>query len=589
MGVLGHVHPAFRCNNRTIIVETAVSVLADFQVLMWAGLAVAAYRRWHGRPKRPEALILATFGILAAVSAIGFLLPEEGSESLLYRLTIRLVIAAIVVLPYLLFQFAGTFRTVGRAWRVAAISLTAATIVYGFAIDLPAPNLPQTAAVRVFVLVLVVQWVTLSMYTAVSLWRAGRGQPSVARNRMRTLALGATGLSIVLIIMGTQSDPDAVGPIQLGTQILTLLSGPLFLLGFAPPKPIVWWWRRHDEEALRSAQRDLMRSATPEDVARALLPHAVRIAGGFSGVLTARSGEVVGSFALNGAGPADRSETIEIPLHAGSIAIAASPYAPYFGAEGVASLGELASLTDLALARAEVLDDQRRLARELQLANQAMAEFVAIASHDLRTPLTVVQGLAHTLSTNWGRFDDTMKQDQLGAILRQSTQLSRIVEDLLTVSSIGSGAITAQPETIDLAVKVPSIVSDLGPAIGGVTVEVPPGTTAWVDPAHLTRMLSNYLRNATTYGAPPIQVSARASGDRVELRVRDGGLGVPAEFRDRLFEKFWRADKTKSRSASGTGLGLAIVRGLARAGGGDAWYEHEQGGPCFAVSLPSHP
>jgi signal transduction histidine kinase len=97
-------------------------------------------------------------------------------------------------------------------------------------------------------------------------------------------------------------------------------------------------------------------------------------------------------------------------------------------------------------------------------------------------------------------------------------------------------------------------------------------------------MLTNYVANALKYGGPPIRIEAREADGVVEIFVRDRGTGVPEEFVPRLFERFAQAGTKEG----GTGLGLSIVRGLARAQGGEAWYEPDpSGGACFGVRLPS--
>jgi signal transduction histidine kinase len=97
----------------------------------------------------------------------------------------------------------------------------------------------------------------------------------------------------------------------------------------------------------------------------------------------------------------------------------------------------------------------------------------------------------------------------------------------------------------------------------------------------------NYVGNAFKYGAPPIAVELLDAGDMVEVRVRDGGEGIPPEFAPHLFEKFAQASTGSTRGASGTGLGLSIVQGLARANGGEAWFEpNEPSGSVFGVRVP---
>jgi signal transduction histidine kinase len=119
-------------------------------------------------------------------------------------------------------------------------------------------------------------------------------------------------------------------------------------------------------------------------------------------------------------------------------------------------------------------------------------------------------------------------------------------------------------------------------------VTCPAELVAVVDPAHLTRILDNYLGNAFKYGEPPVCIEVERVGDFVELRVRDHGPGVPPEFVSRLFTKFGRLDTPTTRATQGTGLGLSIVKALAEANHGDVRYQQDEPkGGCFVVRLPA--
>ena len=228
----------------------------------------------------------------------------------------------------------------------------------------------------------------------------------------------------------------------------------------------------------------------------------------------------------------------------------------------------------------------QRANNELQAVNQSLREFVAVASHDLRGPLTSILGLASTLTQLGDRVPPEKQTRFLGIIERQAQHLEHMIEELLTVSRIEAGALETHAEVVKLAESVSRVVEDFGHRARGVRVEVNEAR-ALVDPDHLQRILFNYVGNALKYGAPPISVEARHAGEWVEVVVRDSGRGVPDEFRPRLFDKFARGET--SGEVEGTGLGLSIVRGLARANGGDTWYEQNRPrGACFGVRL-RHP
>jgi PAS domain S-box-containing protein len=227
------------------------------------------------------------------------------------------------------------------------------------------------------------------------------------------------------------------------------------------------------------------------------------------------------------------------------------------------------------------ITEEKRIQRQLQQTNAAMRDFVATASHDLRTPLTSVIGFSQGLVDH----GDTMPAAQItefGTIItRNARRASRLVDDLLTLSQVDAGAIPVNAEAVAVAAAVREVVERVS---SGVQCSVDEAVVALVDGDHLERIVGNLVTNALRHGEPPITVSSRAAGDHVELLVCDGGKGVDGDFVERLFTRFARAD---SSNPDGTGLGLAIVRGLAVANGGDAFYEPAPaGGACFGVRLP---
>jgi signal transduction histidine kinase len=228
----------------------------------------------------------------------------------------------------------------------------------------------------------------------------------------------------------------------------------------------------------------------------------------------------------------------------------------------------------------------RAAAADLVVANTAMREFVAIASHELRTPTTIVKGFASTMQSHWDSIDESDRRTYLDAIVRSADHLAHLVDDLLTVSKIDSGVIETHSETVPVECNIRRALEELGYTID-FRVSAPPNLAIAADPEHVRRILRNYMENAVQYGAPPYSVEVTCMDGHAELRVRDEGVGLSAEFLPRAFERFAQARHVAGAERKGTGLGLSIVRGLARAGGGDAWYEHnEPNGSCFAVSFP---
>jgi PAS domain S-box-containing protein len=224
---------------------------------------------------------------------------------------------------------------------------------------------------------------------------------------------------------------------------------------------------------------------------------------------------------------------------------------------------------------------------ELQAADERKSRMIGVAAHELRTPLTSVVGFAQTLWRHWDKLPDDEKRQHIGLIVDQGERMSRLVTDLLTMSRLEGGTIRVRAEELDVSKQVGDIVGEL-PCADDVDIVGEEQLTVLADPGHLRQMLTNLVTNAFKYGAPPVQVEIRDEGDSVEILVRDCGQGVPRDFVPSLFDSFTRAESAGApRKAGGTGLGLSIVRGLARAQGGDVWYEqnHPQGA-CFGIRLP---
>ncbi|HEX7536668.1 MAG TPA: ATP-binding protein [Dermatophilaceae bacterium] len=228
---------------------------------------------------------------------------------------------------------------------------------------------------------------------------------------------------------------------------------------------------------------------------------------------------------------------------------------------------------------------------ELEAVNETIRGFTAIAAHDLRSPLVSIIGFSTILTEQWATLSDQDRIRFVTIIDRKSHDMSGLIDEILTASSIEGGALDTRPAQVVLGEAISRCLETAGDETAGVSVSCPPDLVVRADPRHLGRIIDNYLQNAVKYGEPPIRIEATRVGDLTEIRVLDQGPGVPPEFEPRLFDKFSRADTpgTKGKKGKkGTGLGLSIVRGLAEANGGQARYEPlAPHGSCFVVALPA--
>jgi hypothetical protein len=227
------------------------------------------------------------------------------------------------------------------------------------------------------------------------------------------------------------------------------------------------------------------------------------------------------------------------------------------------------------------ITERKRLLEDLEASALARKQLLAVTAHELRSPVAVVRGFVSTLEDHWEDLDDHERREIIASLARSGERLGRLVEDLFTASRLESGALRFQARPFDLSEVLREVAHDVGTG----EVDAPAGLDVLADRGRAHQMLENFLVNAQRYGAPPVTVTGRVVGGSAEVVVADAGPGVPDELRSHLFGKF-----SGGHSRGGTGLGLFIVRELARAQGGEAWYEPGvPAGARFCFRLPLAP
>ncbi|MGA2889392.1 MAG: ATP-binding protein [Terracidiphilus sp.] len=238
-----------------------------------------------------------------------------------------------------------------------------------------------------------------------------------------------------------------------------------------------------------------------------------------------------------------------------------------------------------------VLHDVTRI----EAAENSRREFIANVSHELRTPLTSIQGYVETLVED-SLANAEITREFLGIILKNSSRMNRLTEDLLALAGVESPdyKLALQPTRASALVK--DAIESLGGIVvdSGVAIESSgaPDTVVMADPDSMNQVFGNLIENALRYGkvGKRIQVGARLLESEVEFTVQDFGPGIASEHLIRIFERFYRIDKARSRESGGTGLGLAIVKHIVQAHGGRIWAESELGsGAAFHFTLPFAP
>jgi signal transduction histidine kinase len=559
-------------------------------LVLFTVVGLVALRQWRLGRGRAGLWAALSFGTLALVVDVAPLLdetPDRPFETLLQKT----LIAALVLFPYLLYRFTTAFEPPTRRLEQLLGLMTLVLLVWTFALpDIPAEGEPRSTGFLVYVGAFLFHWTALTLVVAFRLWRGARAAPSVARRRLQVLAGAAAAITVALLIAAP--GPDESSALAVATTLLTTLSAIGFLVGLAPPPILRLAWRRPENERLQAAIASLMGAASEEQVAEQVAEPMARIVGARGVALLDPAGGVIGS---HGASEEmlDRSadegeEIVEIPTAFGRLVVWTSPFAPYFGGEELRLLRTLGALTGLALDRARLYAQEREARLALERADDLKSNFIALAAHELRTPVTSINGVVQTLYVRGDQLDDDQRA-LLGAMLRdQGRRLGTLVEQLLDLSRLDADAISIDPELMRVKERAEELVrSTAGERADDVRVDVPDDLEAAIDPSAFDRILSNLVANALRYGDPPVIVRAEQRDRHFRLAVEDRGPGVPAEFVPDLFERFTRSRRAQERGV-GTGLGLAIARSYAHAHSGELVYEPATPtGARFEFVIPS--
>jgi signal transduction histidine kinase len=244
--------------------------------------------------------------------------------------------------------------------------------------------------------------------------------------------------------------------------------------------------------------------------------------------------------------------------------------------------GDDVELLQLVADRVALAIERGQLHQQMMQLDQLKANFVAIASHELRTPATSVYGVLTTLLERDAELSEDTRRSLLRVGVEQGERLRRLLEELLDLSRLDARGVSVEPRPLVLASVLGEIVSGSLPRDTEVELDVPEDLAVVADSRVLDRVVSNLLINAARYGAEPITVYARAGDSSFRVLVDDSGDGVPDAIRPRLFERFARTDSPNV----GSGLGLAIARAYARAHGGDLVYHPSDTGARFELIVP---
>jgi signal transduction histidine kinase len=586
-------------------VVQAARLAVNFTALGFIVLGAVTAFEWYRDRGKAQGMLALSLAFLALVAALTRVQDMFGASTALGVVTIFAFLAS----GYFVLMFRDAFLPLNPRARWAANILLAVSCVVGIAISTVLANAPAEVS-SVLALELVLAWAIFVGEPIVRFWIASTGLPSVQKARMRALSFGFAALIAIVVVDvfgGTAlQSPGAI----IATQLLALAVVPVIYVSLAPPAIVRRIWRMGEEAELRSAIQDLLIfSPTRQVLAEKAVGWAKRLlgAGGAfivdgEGVLTAGSGvdaEEVDRIMASRRGLPDGGighpqpgggTVLVVPLHltegAGSLGVTAGPFTPLFGSDEINQLEGYASAVTAGLERARVTE--RMSAIELN-----KTQFLNLASHELRGPLTVVSGYVSMLDSGLlGELNERGRK-AVPVMGTKLLEMNALIEQMIEAARLEDGRLMLRPEEADLcdiadaAVEAARPVVDDNHQIALECRERP--VLVQVDAERVQTILANLISNAIKYspagGLVTCEVSTRGGVARVV--VKDSGLGIAKEDLPILFTRFGRVSTPQTNHLPGTGLGLYLARQLARLHGGEITVDSVPGlGSTFTLHLP---
>ena len=570
--------------------------------LAFAALAIRTALSWVREPDRRHAFL--ALGLLALALDI-IISPELYIPGVAGRVATSVGIVLFLLSGYGLLMFRDSFVPFKPRTR----NLITAVIVFvgaaGIAVQLPGdPQTVHSSLQGLELVAIVGVWAYCMFDPIVTFWLAARGRPAVEMARLRSLSAGYAGVLAVFLfgtVAGALSDPATVV-----LDVVALAIVPVLYIAFFPPVWLRRFWRQPEEEQFRAALHDLL-LYSPDRVtlAEKALTWAERLVGGESAFIVDSGGAVIASQGMSseegqqlakagnflaggGSGEPRRSgASIVVPLDLrqgrGSLVIRSERLTPIFGDE------ELTRLSQYATSLAAGLD-RVTLSSQIAALERAKTDFLNIASHELRGPMTVIKGYLTMFEA--GALGDVGDKARtvLPLLISKADEVDWMLEQMIEVARLEEGRLALKRHRADIVDLTGAAVDGVRMLLNGheVRFEPPPrGIDADVDPDRFQIVVRNLLSNAAKYSpaGTQIEVSVHRQGDMATVTIKDEGVGIARDEQKTLFTRFGRIDT--ETPVQGTGLGLWLSREIALMHGGDLTVESEKGvGSTFTFSVP---
>jgi signal transduction histidine kinase len=562
-------------------------------------LTLAAAADWIRHRDRRHAYLALAFGSLMTVVLISAAL---GGSGLLGQLLTDIELVVFLLSGYALLMFRDSFIPLGRVMRravmIGIVAVAAVGVASQLSADPQAQHSPLQAAVTVVVLL---TWALCVLEPTLRMWRASLGRPAVERARLRAVSLGYAALVAEVLAVSLAGSTARNQTFTLVTNLVTLAIVPLLYVSFLPPSWLRWLWRQPEEDEFRKSLHDLLLySPDRATLAQRALVWATRLVGGAEALIVDADGSMLASRGMSperaaelvsGGQPESRSgraTTLVIPLRLqqgdGRMVIVSGPFTPGFGDDEVVRLRQYASSVTAGL-------DRVSLTERIASLEKAKTDFLSVASHELRGPMTVIKGYLTMLQSGALGELSPRSMGVLPLLIAKSDEVNWMVEQMVEASRLEEGRVVLKKQTADVMELTDRAIESMRTVLTGRELKVDRPSrviNAEVDPDRFQIVIRNLLSNAAKYSPAGTTIKVLVSRDGgASVSVTDQGIGIAPEDQARLFTRFVRIEKQSTQHISGTGLGLWLSREIARMHDGDLTVESTPGsGSTFTLQLP---
>jgi signal transduction histidine kinase len=572
-----------------------LNVAVDVAFVLLALFTLTDWLRHRDRQRIFLVLALLTLTVLVLVG------PLTSISQLPPPFVFDLIVIDFLLSGYFLLLFRDSLVPLGTRPRAIITAIVAVVAVIVIAADLSTNTQGPRTTFQLFAIgLLIVTWVMCVAEPIFRLGLASIGRPAVEGARLRALSLGYVGLIGVVVVGTIAGAQGQSASFAVGTDLVALIIVPILYASFSPPAWLRRVWAYPEQDEMRRALHELLLfSADRGTLAAKALEWGTRLVGAAAGFIVDSDGTIlaVRGITIEAARKMSKSErprgpqpTTTIPLDlaegSGWLTIISGPFTPVFGGYEISLLRGYAVSITAGLDR--VLLTQRIAALE-----KAKTEFLNLASHELRAPMTVIKGYLTMLAAGSLGEMPPKTEKIIPMLVAKSDEVTSMLEQMIEASRLEEGRMALKKQHADIVRLTEEAIDGIQPLIADgrlIDFDRPPATV-WsdVDPDRYQMVVRNLISNAMKYSPSGSDVTVRLvpDGTIANLEVTDHGVGIAKEDQERLFTRFGRIENKSTKHTAGTGLGLWLSREIARMHDGDLRVDSEVGqGSTFTLEIP---